>query len=362
MWPTDNITASQPTYAWTPAGWLPTATSSTAASPPAVPADVSVFRSPAALEPTAFLSLPVAGRTAGPSVIDAIVAALVGSSATAVETATPVAAPGASPAAAVDIEVPSPRIAPYAGVGAATAGVARLARAAGSVPADTSHSDGNAVGDVPNVRRAVLGYSSSRVRSVAHGTRRKVMEIWAGRRDPRTVHVSQVPSKFNPRPTPGNRDCGPASVVMALRMVGVDIPGVATASAPQRLINRVRKLAGNTNSGSATTNFELERALARSGVTTREINDADSIKDAIVAGRPVILNGNPRHAGAYGWKFSASQMLPYNGGHWIVVSGWDERSHTFIINDPLSTIGAVKVTPGQLEAYRGGSLGIEVSR
>jgi hypothetical protein len=53
-------------------------------------------------------------------------------------------------------------------------------------------------------------------------------------------------------------------------------------------------------------------------------------------------------------------MAPYNGAHWIVVSGLDEKSGKFIINDPLSKIGPVKVTAAQLEAYRGGSLGIEV--
>jgi hypothetical protein len=55
-------------------------------------------------------------------------------------------------------------------------------------------------------------------------------------------------------------------------------------------------------------------------------------------------------------------MTPYDGAHWIVVSGYDKATHKYIINDPLSKIGAVKVSKAQLEAYRGGSMGIEVSK
>ena len=54
-------------------------------------------------------------------------------------------------------------------------------------------------------------------------------------------------------------------------------------------------------------------------------------------------------------------MTPYDGAHWIVVSGFDSKSGKYIINDPLSKVGPVKVTPAQLEAYRGGSIGIEVT-
>ncbi len=217
----------------------------------------------------------------------------------------------------------------------------------------------------PSIQRAILGYTAGlvdRISAPRQGARKVGSEVWAGVRDPRTVHVSQVPSRFNPNPAPGNRDCGPASVVMALRLIGTPIPGATSSDAPQKLINRARKLTGNLSAAASTTNHELGRALRAAGASTREIMDAASIKAAVLDGKPVILNGNPRHAGAYGWKFSERQMQPYNGAHWIVVSGWDAASRTFIVNDPLSKVGAVKVTPAQLEAYRGGSLGIEVRR
>jgi hypothetical protein len=212
----------------------------------------------------------------------------------------------------------------------------------------------NATGRAVETVGAAVGAGTSRARRVGS-------ELWAGVRSPRAVHVSQVPSKYNAAPAAGNRDCGPASVVMTLRLLGRNVPGAAGTATPQRLINRIRQLAGNAANTVATTNHELARALRAAGTRTREIADGASIRQAVLAGKPVILNGNPRHAGAYGPSFSSKQMTPYNGAHWIVVSGIDEKSGKFIVNDPLSKVGPVKVTAAQLEAYRGGSLGIEVT-
>jgi len=206
--------------------------------------------------------------------------------------------------------------------------------------------------------RVITGVAGSGI----SGARKVGSEIWAGVRSPRTVHVSQVPSKYNEAPAAGNRDCGPASVVMTLKLLGKNIPGVADNSAPQKLINGVRKLAGNVSNRVSTTNHDLERALEAAGTKTREISDAKSIRDAVEAGKPVILNGNPGASGAYGSRFSADEMTKYDGAHWILVSGFDEQAGKYIINDPLSKVGPVKVSPSELEGYRGGSMGIEVTR
>jgi len=215
---------------------------------------------------------------------------------------------------------------------------------------------------------ALAGYANGTGRSLSKvagaglsKARRVGTELWAGVRSPRAVHVSQVHSKYNVAPATGNRDCGPASVVMTLRLLDKQVPGANAKSAPQGLINAVRRLAGNTSNATSTTNHELGRALRAAGTSTREIADGAAVRRAVMDGKPVILNGNPRNAGAYGRSFGAGQMTPYNGAHWIVVSGFDTKAGTYIVNDPLSKVGPVKVTPAQLEAYRGGSLGIEVT-
>jgi len=187
-------------------------------------------------------------------------------------------------------------------------------------------------------------------------------ELWAGLTNPRSVHVTQVLSKYNSHPTVGNRDCGPASVVMTLRMLKLKIPGLPAKADGQAAIVAVRRLTGVVSESVSTTNLDLEKALQQAGATTAEVVDLAAVKAAVTAGSPVILNGNPRNAGAYGWKYNAKQMMPYNGAHWIAVTGIDNKSGKYIINDPLSSVGPVEVTPAQLDAYRGGSMGITVSR
>lgn len=219
--------------------------------------------------------------------------------------------------------------------------------------------------------RAVLGYSrsASKVSTPATptvGGRRVGSEVWAGRINPARAHVTQVVSRFNRRAPGGNRDCGPVSVVMVLRLLGRKVPGAPSSLNPrnvQHAVRQVRMLAGQPDESAATTNIELERALARSGVVTTEISDLGSIRRAVLAGHPVILNGNPNNQGSYGRQMVRSgRMVNYDGAHWIVVSGYDSRTRRYIINDPLATGGVAKVTAAQLEAYRDGSIGIEVAR
>lgn len=342
---------------------------------------VTPVNSPAAAVPTAYVSQPVVVAPAAADVAtirDAVVSSMAATAPAsmpqqqlAMTVPAPIAMAAAATAPLAQLQVASPPTqagVPAAGAAAAPAptvspAVAAIATPVGD-PTLVSSVAGAVAGFASATGRVVSGAADSVATAAGAGVskaRQVGSELWAGIRSPRAVHVTQVPSKFNPSPAAGNRDCGPASVVMALRLLGKKIPGIATNAAPQKLINRIRQLAGNSSNTMSTTNHELERALSAAGTATREIADAASIKAAVLAGKPVILNGNPRHPGAYGFSFSAKQMTPYDGAHWIVVSGFDKASGKFIINDPLSKAGAVKVTPKQLEAYRGGSLGIEVT-
>lgn len=190
---------------------------------------------------------------------------------------------------------------------------------------------------------------------------RKVSAHVSSLRMANRIHVSQVFSPFNRKPAAGNRDCGPASVVMALAALGIAVPGTRAGAAPQARIDRARLLA-RVNRGVSATNHDLERALHRSGTATETLQSLAKIRSAVLNGSPVILNGNPRNAGAYGHRFNKETLEPYNGAHWIVVTGIDSASGRYIINDPLSKTGALKVTARELEAYRDGSLGISVTR
>ncbi len=191
------------------------------------------------------------------------------------------------------------------------------------------------------------------------GGTRSGSEIWAGVRDPRSVHLTQVSSKFNKSASSGNRDCGPASVAMALHLLGIKVRGERGSG--QKVIDAARALTGVGERSSATTNLDLERALGASGASTQTLSSVSEVRSAVESGKPVILNGNPGAPGAYGKRFGSDKMVPFDGAHWIVVSGYDTEKDSFIINDPLSKAGAVKVSAKELRAYMGGSIGIEVS-
>lgn len=334
-----------------------------------------VIASPAATAATAWVPQPtVAAPQAHPgsgSLLDAIASALLGSREPAGPAAT--SAGDAQIArqqlahdqlamqavAPPQVEVPAAHLQPTQAQGAAAAPAAPAASAERPDPTLQASVSGAIAGFASATGRSASAVADAAGAGVSRA-RRAGSELWAGVRSPRAIHISQVPSKYNSAPAAGNRDCGPASVAMTLRLLGKSIPGTAANAAPQRVINRVRQLAGNVSNAASTTNHELGRALRAAGTKTREIADAVSIRQAVLGGKPVILNGNPRNAGAYGRSFGPSQMTPYDGAHWIVVSGFDSKAGKFIINDPLSKIGPVKVTPAQLEAYRAGSMGIEV--
>jgi hypothetical protein len=317
--------------------------------------------------PTTFEREPISDVIAGAvvdsgaSLVDAIRSALsVAPGAGAIGTLPARSEAIGQPPAPQDVAPPraplTPPAHPVAAIPAPVVAAPAVERSASPVPVVTS------------TARALAGFASATGSAIAKvagtgaaGAKRVGSELWAGVRSPRAVHVTQVQSKYNTRPAAGNKDCGPASVVMALGLLDVKIPGVHARMTPQQRINHVRRLAGNEINTDATSNHDLARALEAAGAQTSELTDAAAIRSAVLAGKPVILNGNPRHPGAYGFRFSASQMLPFDGAHWIVVSGYDTATKQFIINDPLSRIGAVKVSARQLEAYRGGSLGIEVS-
>jgi hypothetical protein len=208
---------------------------------------------------------------------------------------------------------------------------------------------------------AVAATYAANTAPTTESPRKQDGEVWAGGKNPNSVHVSQVRSKFNTNAASGNRDCGPASVVVALRMLGLSVPGAKGGDA-QQAINRVRELGNAGSNGSSTTNFQLERALTAAGASVSEISSIDEVKAAVTSGKPVVLNGNPANPGAYGKRFAGGKMIPYNGAHWIAVTGYDHASGKFIINDPLSKAGAVKVSRSELAAYLGGSIGIVVDK
>lgn len=177
-----------------------------------------------------------------------------------------------------------------------------------------------------------------------------------------TKHIAQFRGKYltdGPSMAP---NCGPASVTMALRMIGLDIPGFSGQNSEQ-VLDKARIMATGRNDVSVgTTDTELERVITQSGGRWSESNNFNQITDWVKQGIPVVLSGNP----AKGWdhRYTAGQVYPFDGGHWVTVSGYDAASGHYIVNDPLSQIGPIYVSEAELRSYNTahGNLGIAVFR
>lgn len=177
-----------------------------------------------------------------------------------------------------------------------------------------------------------------------------------------TKHIAQFAGKYLPDGPTMRPNCGPASVTMALRMIGLDIPGFQGQNS-SAVLDQARVLATGKNDFSVgTTDSELETLISKSGGKWSESTNFEQMTSWIKQGIPVVLSGNP----AYGWnsRYSQSQVYPFNGGHWVTVSGYDEKTGHYIVNDPLSQIGPIYVSESELRSYNKahGNLGIAVFR
>lgn len=177
-----------------------------------------------------------------------------------------------------------------------------------------------------------------------------------------TKHIAQFAGKYLPDGPTMRPNCGPASVTMALRMIGLDIPGFSGQNS-ESVLDKARVLAtGQNNTAVGTTDSELETLISKSGAKWSESTNFGEVTNWVKQGIPVVLSGNP----AKGWnhRYTSDQVYPFDGGHWVTVSGYDSASGHYIVNDPLSQIGPIYVSEAELKSYNQahGNLGIAVFR
>lgn len=220
-------------------------------------------------------------------------------------------------------------------------------------------------GMVPGTNGAPPTYNSTTAPPVIPGG----ATPYAGGRSPSEIHMNQ----FAADPNGSNANCGPTSLAMALRLVGLDVPG---ASNNFDRINIARRL---MFSGSS------ERDLARDGVDgngnrvdsehSTYSNVDDIIRGARASGadasRISPVNGSIAAAIAQDLRAGNSVVAAGNGsfnqdgsvrnsyGHFVTVSGITEDGN-FIVNDPTNS-GPVTVTPQQLESWMAGQGNAAVS-
>lgn len=183
--------------------------------------------------------------------------------------------------------------------------------------------------------------------------------------DPASIHVSQVGDEvYNSGAAASSANCGPVAVIMAIRLLGLELPGSQNLRG-EDLVRFVRMRAtGNTDSRVGTSNLHLQRIIELAGGTSRTLRDPRDMLAVVQRGEPVIMRGNPTHPSCYTRRFDYIDIRRWDAPHWILVSRYNAGRNTYTINDPQSVIGPVEATASELLAYgsRDGSFGIVVRR
>ncbi len=179
------------------------------------------------------------------------------------------------------------------------------------------------------------------------------------------IHITQVyDEKYNPdQRLMRSSDCGPTSLAMGLKALGIG------GGTNQERTNAARfamfngfdsskdgvdgngNFAANEHQGTLgyTNTDDIKRGATAAGARPYDVGSSSDIARAVGSGNPVVLAGENS-----GSIYGNGNGIDYNGGHFILVSGYDPKSDTFTINDPLSHGGALQISRAQLEAYQTG--------
>jgi hypothetical protein len=173
-----------------------------------------------------------------------------------------------------------------------------------------------------------------------------------------------------------NSNCGPTSLVMALRGLGLSIKGEGEVTSNGAAVDLARRMmvADNSRDGvdskgrraegeqNSFTDFDdLARGVQAAGGKSEMISEsASSIRSALMSGAKVIVSGT----------FVGKSTLPWTGDrgpdnrkapggatmHIVAVTGYNAQTNSFIINDP-ARLRPIEVSGGQLESFMEGNAG-----
>ena len=147
---------------------------------------------------------------------------------------------------------------------------------------------------------------------------------------------------------PHNGNCGPTSIVNALRLVGLDMPGFR-GERTQSVIDAARVLAtGENDHTRATTKQQQAFALRAAGAHVETTRSLPEGLRAVREGAVLLIGGN--RAGA-GWPRRPDDP-PATGvsAHAAVVARWVPETDRYVVFDP-ALFAPVHVDATQLAAF-----------
>ncbi|MBS1953454.1 MAG: C39 family peptidase [Cyanobacteria bacterium SZAS-4] len=161
---------------------------------------------------------------------------------------------------------------------------------------------------------------------------------------------------------PSSSNCGPASLAMVLRVLGVSPPGVDLYGDPNPLVSQVRiMMTGDNVPGDGTNIGEVAAAADQLQLTTESVGSLGAIDQALNEGKKVVAGGDPI---AYNQGMSVDQYAThtwkdengekhttvFTGGHIIAVVGKDEQGN-YTVMDPAYKGGILTLTPDELQGF-----------
>lgn len=147
---------------------------------------------------------------------------------------------------------------------------------------------------------------------------------------------------------PANGNCGPTSVVNALRLVGLDVPGFA-GERSQAVIDAARVLmTGENDPERATTKQQQADAMRAAGATVDATRSLSAALEAVRDGAVLLLGGN---RAAPGWPRRPDDP-PATGvaAHAVVVARHEPVDGRYVVYDP-ALHAPVRVDAEQLLAF-----------
>lgn len=180
--------------------------------------------------------------------------------------------------------------------------------------------------------------------------------------EPRDAAMTQFPSRRTPDAvSSGNGNCGPTSAVMALRLLGLDLPGYQ-GERTQRVIDAARMIATGTNDATDWTNaVEMTRVLEAGGAMVRAADGVNDILDSVRNGKVALVLGN---VNTTGWPGGARLSPVTNAdnwdGHFVVASRYYPDRDAYEINDPGDE-RPYFVTADQLRRFATGGDGKDIN-
>ena len=172
--------------------------------------------------------------------------------------------------------------------------------------------------------------------------------------DAEGIQINQFEAELEVGGDGANANCGPTSLAMCLHSLGLTVSGEIDGMSDGQVVDMARismvsdsARDGVTESGqrseaehSTWTNFsDLTRGAKAGGATTEKIiASASSIQQALESGAKVIISGTFSGKSPLPWtgdRGSDNSTAPgYATNHIVLVSGYDEKTGMFIVNDP----------------------------